>query len=138
MSKNIKSKKNKSRKYKLKRRQTKRKRHGGKDRVEKIVISFGRKHTGPDIRKKVQFLSGPTTQDTEIKGAYLSNFIKHAADNFEEDIAVNIRGVPKSKTTQKIITFKTNDNDAPLEKGSTKAVKKCKSSTNKEKKEKKE
>jgi len=135
MSKNIKSKKNKSRKYKLKRRQTKRKRRGGKERVEKIVITLGRKHTSPDIRKIVQVLTGPTSQDIETKGAYLSNFIKHAADNFEEDIAVNIRGVPKSKTTQKIITLESSDNDAPLEQGSTKAVKKCKiPTTNKEKK----
>ena len=105
-------------------RKTKHK-HGGEMREDKIYYTLGRSHTNPDIRREIRIRSGPTTYDSSSISGYMLNFVSKVAKNFEEDIAVIIKGEPKTNTKNKIFTFEYNDNDAPLVEGSTKPVK-CK------------
>ncbi len=127
MGKNIKTKKNNTRKYKSKRQQSKRKqtkrKRGGKYRKQEVHANFGRQHTNPDIKGVVRILSGPTTHTSE---GYVSNFVAQSAKEVEEQFAVMLYGVPSSRTKKKVIMFEYNDNDAPLEQGSTKSVQQCK------------
>jgi len=139
MGKNIKTKKNNTRKYKSKRQQTKRKqtkrKRGGKYRKQEVHANFGRQHTNPDIKGVVRILSGPTTDTSD---GYVSNFVAQSAKEVEEQFAVMLYGVPASRTKKKVIMFEYNDNDAPLEQGSTKSVQQCKKpSQNKIEKDKK-
>ena len=126
---NTKSNRKTNRKTKHKRntksnRKTKHKR-GGEMREDKIYYTLGRSHTNPDIRREIRIRSGPTTYDSSSISEYMINFVSKVAKNFEEDIAVIIKGEPKTNTKNKIFTFEYNDNDAPLVEGSTKPVK-CK------------
>ncbi len=105
-------------------RKTKHK-HGGEMREDKIYYTLGRSHTNPDIRREIRIRSGPTTYDSSSISGYMLNFVSKVAKNFEEDIAVIIKGEPKTNTKNKIFTFEYNDNDTPLVEGSTKPVK-CK------------
>ena len=105
-------------------RKTKHKR-GGEMREDKIYYTLGRSHTNPDIRREIRIRSGPTAYDSSSISGYMLNFVSKVAKNFEEDIAVIIKGEPKTNTKNKIFTFEYNDNDAPLVEGSTKPVK-CK------------
>ncbi len=124
MSKNNKTNKYKTRKYRKDKSKTKRKR-GGTTRTEEIHVNLGRQHTNPDIKSEIRLFVGPTAYPALSKGDYIRNFFAETAKSFEEDIAVIINGAPKSLKKNKIFTFKYNDNDAPLEKGSTKKLK-CK------------
>ena len=126
---NTKSNRKTNRKTKHKRntksnRKTKHKR-GGEMREDKIYYTLGRSHTNPDIRREIRIRSGPTTYDSSSISEYMINFVSKVAKNFEEDIAVIIKGEPKTNTKNKIFTFEYNDNDAPLVEGSTKPIK-CK------------
>ena len=126
---NTKSNRKTNRKTKHKRntksnRKTKHKR-GGEMREDKIYYTLGRSHTNPDIRREIRIRSGPTTYDSSSISEYMINFVSKVAKNFEEDIAVIIKGEPKTNTKNKIFTFEYNDNDAPLVEVSTKPVK-CK------------
>jgi len=127
-----KTQKNKSKKYRRKHRITRRKK-GGKMRIDEIKLSLGRQHTNPDIKGVIRVESGPTFNKSDSRGEYISNFFADVAKSFEEDIALMIKGEPKSRAKKKVFTIEYNDNDAPLEKGSTDPIK-CKKPQKKEKK----
>ena len=98
---------------------------GGTTRREKIVVTLGREHTSPDIVSVISVEKGPNTFDTKSQGEYLVNFISSVSKKFEEELAVIIKGAPKSKTKTKEYEVIFNDSDVALLPGAETPVK-CK------------
>ena len=101
------SKKNTTRKY-----------FGGKERVEKVYITFGKNHTNPDISSDIRIVRGPASNKAESRMGYLVNFIATTANNFEEELAQIIRGLPDVDIKRKKYEMIFYDNDAPMVQGS--------------------
>ena len=98
---------------------------GGTKRIDKIYINLGRQHTNPNIRGDIRIKGGPTSYDTDTRLSYFMNFLNYTENKFEEDLAVMMRGAPKSGEKQKVYKIIYQDNDAPLEEGSENPIK-CK------------
>jgi hypothetical protein len=86
---------------------------GGKKRVEKILISFEKQNTNPDIRSKIRVLKGPTYNNKgKGKIGYLVNFIASTANEFEEELSQIVKGLPEMGNKQKKYELIFYDNDA--------------------------
>ena len=112
----------KNSKYKRKtpknrKRMTQKKLLGGKKRVEKILISFEKQHTSPNIKSKIRVIKGPTAYKGKGKDkiGYLVNFVASTANEFEEELAQIMKGIPKMVNKQKEYELIFYDNDAPLQ-----------------------
>lgn len=93
------------------------KHHGGKKRVEKVRVLFGRQRTNPDIYSMIRVEKGPSFKDTKSHGEYLVNFVSETAKEFEEDLAVMLKGAPTSDEKEKVYEFVFKDSDVALEPG---------------------
>ena len=86
---------------------------GGKKRIEKILVSFEKQNTNPDIRSKIRVLKGPTYNNKgKDKIGYLVNFIASTANEFEEELSQIVKGLPKMGNKQKKYELIFYDNDA--------------------------
>lgn len=91
---------------------------GGKQRVEKVYITFGKNHTNPDISSDIRVIKGPASNNAESRMGYLVNFIATTANNFEEELAQIIKGLPDVDIKRKKYEMIFYDNDAPMLQGS--------------------
>lgn len=129
-----KTKYNKSKKYsKSKKTVRKRSKKGGTTRREKIIVTLGREHTSPDIVSIISVEKGPNTFDTKSQAEYVVNFISSVSKKFEEELAVILKGPPKSKSKTKEYEFIFEDSDVALEPGAETPIK-CKNKTKKNRK----
>jgi len=87
---------------------------GGKKRAEEIRVTFVRHHTNPDVGSIISVRKGPTTYKGDYgKGEYINNFVSSAAKEFEENLAVMMKGEPSVKVKQKVYKQIYKDADAP-------------------------
>ena len=98
---------------------------GGTTRREKIIVTLGREHTSPDIVSVIRVEKGPNYFDSQSQGEYLMNFISNVSKKFEEELAVIIKGPPKSKLKTKEYEFIYEESDVALEPGANTPIK-CK------------
>jgi len=117
-------KKNTKRTYK-KRKINTRKRRGGTKRTEKVRVVFARQHTNPDIFSMIRVEKGPQSSNAESHGEYLVNFVSEVAKDFEEELAVTLKGPPEAKEKEKVYEFVFKDSDVALEPGADTPIK-CK------------
>jgi len=110
-----------------------RKMRGGRKRVEKVITSFGRQHTSPDIQSEYKIIKGPTAYKGKGRLGYLVNFFRTTSNNFEEELAQTILGVPQVDKKVKKYELVFHDNDSPMAPGAEKALPKCKTGDTKKK-----
>ena len=120
----------KTEKLNRKNSKTHKKRHGGKKRIEKVRVIFGRQHTNPDVFSMIRVEKGPSTKDTKSQGEYLVNFVSETAKEFEEELAVLLKGPPDAEEKEKVYEFVFKDSDVALEPGADTPIK-CKNPSKK-------
>ena len=103
-----------------------RKIYGGRKRVENVIINFKRGYTTPNIITEYEIIKGPSAFKGKGRLAYLVNFLRTTADNFEEEIAQKMQGVPPSEKNSKRYDLIFEDIENPMEPGSDKILPKCK------------
>lgn len=103
-----------------------RKIYGGRKRVENVIINFKRGYTTPNIITEYEIIKGPSAFKGKGRLGYLVNFLRTTADNFEEEIAQTIQGVPPSEKNSKRYEFTFEDIENAMEPGSDKMLTKCK------------
>ena len=92
---------------------------GGKRRVEKVYITFGKNHTNPDISSEILVVKGPASNNAEeSRMGYLVNFVASTANDFEEELAQILKGLPDVDIKRKKYEMIFYDNDAPMLQGS--------------------
>jgi hypothetical protein len=92
---------------------------GGKRRVEKVYITFGKNHTNPDISSDIRIIKGPASNNAEeSRMGYLVNFVASTANDFEEELAQILKGLPEVDIKRKKYEMIFYDNDAPMLQGS--------------------
>jgi len=109
---------------------------GGRKRVENVIIEFERQYTSPDIKSKYKIIKGPSTYKGKERLGYLINFLRVTANNFEEELAQTMKGVPPAENNSKKYEFIFEDNENPMEPGSDQLLPKCKGKDSKTKKDK--
>lgn len=110
-----------------KKSKTYKKRRGGKNRNEKVRVIFTRQHTNPDVFSMIRVEKGPSTKTTSGQGEYLVNFVSETAKEFEEELAVLLKGPPDAEEKEKVYEFVFKDSDVALEPGAETPIK-CKKS----------
>ena len=116
-------KNNSKRTYKKRKTKTKKRHHGGKKRTEKVRVVFARQHTNPDIFSMIRVEKGPQASEVDSHGEYLVNFISEVAKDFEEELAVTLKGPPDAKEKEKVYEFVFKDSDVALEPGADTPIK---------------
>lgn len=99
---------------------------GGRKRVENVIINFKRGYTTPNIITEYEIIKGPSAFKGKGRLGYLVNFLRTTADNFEEEIAQTMQGVPPAEKNSKKYEFTFEDIENAMEPGSDKILPKCK------------
>ena len=97
-----------------------RKMYGGRKRVENVIINFKRGYTTPNIITEYEIIKGPSAFKGKGRLAYLVNFLRTTADNFEEEIAQTMQGVPPSEKNSKRYELVFEDIENAMEPGQIK------------------
>ena len=84
---------------------------GGKKRVEEILITFDKQHTSPNIHSNIRVIKGPSAYKGDGKIGYLVNFVASTANEFEEELAQIMKGIPKIGKKQRKYELIFYDND---------------------------
>lgn len=116
-------KKNTKRTHKKRKINTKKRHHGGRQRTERMRVVFTRQHTNPDIFSMIRVEKGPQSSNAESHGEYLVNFVSEVAKDFEEELAVILKGPPDAKEKEKVYEFVFKDSDVALEPGADTPIK---------------
>jgi hypothetical protein len=95
---------------------------GGRKRVENIVIEFERQYTSPDIKSKYRLIKGPSAYKGKGRLGYLINFLRTTANDFEEELAQTIIGVPPAEKNSQRYELIFKDTDNAMEPGAEKAL----------------
>jgi len=104
---------------------------GGRKRIEQVITRFGRQHTSPDISSEYEIIRGPTAYKGKGRLGYLVNFLRTTSNDFEEELAQTILGVPQVDKKVKKYELVFHDNDSPMAPGAENPLPKCKSGSKK-------